>query len=101
VAKELVVTVSHELSEEEAVGRVKRLMSELKRQYGEQLSDLKEQWDGNRCLFSMKMVIFRLTGSISVGPSTAEVRTTLPLGAGPFEEQARSLIEDGLKQLLS
>jgi hypothetical protein len=40
------VTVPHQLGQAEALTRVQTMIGGLKRQYGDQISDLHEQWTG-------------------------------------------------------
>lgn len=101
MGKEFVVSVPHQLSKEEALNRIKSLVQQLKAQYGNQVSNVSEKWDDDRCDFSLKMKMFKLTGSILVDDSSAEIRGTMPTGTGRFEGKAKALIEEQAKKLLS
>lgn len=101
MGKQFVVSVPHQLSREEALDRIKSLVADLKSQYGNQVSDVSEKWTGNRCDFSLKMKMFKLSGTIEVDDSTAEIRGTMPTGTGRFEGKAKALIEQRAKSLLS
>lgn len=101
MGKQFVVSVPHELSQEEAVSRIKSLVNSLKRQYGDQVGDVSEQWHDNQCDFTVKMKMFRISGSILVDDSKAEIRGNMPPGTGRFEGKARALIERQAKTLLS
>lgn len=101
MAKQFVVSVPHQLSQQEALSRIKSLMADLKSQYGNQVSNVTEQWSGNSCDFSMKLKMFKLSGTILVDDSRAQIRGTMPPGTGRFEGKAKSLIEERAKKLLS
>lgn len=101
MGKEFVVSVPHQLSEDEALRRIKLLVADLKTRYGTQVSNVTEQWRDNRCEFSLKMKMFKIAGSILVQGSAVEIRGKMPPGTGRFEGRAKSLIEDGAKSLLA
>jgi hypothetical protein len=101
LGKQFVVSVPHELSQEEALSRIKSLVNSLKRQYGDQVGDVTERWHDNQCDFTVKMKMFRISGTILVDDSKAEIRGTMPPGTGRFEGRARALIERQATKLLS
>lgn len=83
------------------MSRIKGLLHDTRSMYGNQISDVSEQWNGSDCRFRLKIWMFPLSGTISVGPAQAEVRGRLPLGTGRYEARARSLIEQRVRELLS
>lgn len=101
MGKDFVVTVPHKLSKEDALRRIMTLVADLKAQYGNQVGNVIEEWNDNRCDFSMKMKMFKIAGSILVEESSVEIRGTMPPGTGRFEGKAKGLIEDGAKRLLA
>lgn len=101
MGKEFVVTVPHQLSQDEALSRIKSLVADLKSQYGNQVSNVTENWHDNACDFSMKLKMFKLSGSILVDDKSAQIRGSMPPGTGRFEGKAKSLIEERAKKLLS
>jgi hypothetical protein len=101
LGKQFVVSVPHQLSQEEALSRIKSLIDGLKRQYGSQVGAVTEKWHDNRCDFSLKLKMFKISGSILVDDSRAEIRGTMPPGTGRFEGKAKALIEEQARKLLS
>ena len=101
MGRQFVVSVPHSLGREEALSRIRSLVSDLKSQYGSQVSDVSEDWHDGKCDFSLKVKMFRLSGSIEVGDSSAEIRGSMPPGTGRFEGKAKALIEQRAKALLS
>lgn len=101
MAKDFRVVVPHELEQEEAIDRIKGLVAQLKKEYGDQVSQVEETWSGNRCEFSLKIRRFNLSGFIEVGDSSAEIRGTLPFAARLFEGPAKELIAKQARELLA
>ena len=101
MGRHFAVRVPHQLSREEALSRIKSLVNDLKGQYGDQVSNVTETWQGNKCDFSLRIKMFKLSGSMEVDDSHAEIRGTMPAGTGRFEGKAKSLIEERAKKLLS
>lgn len=101
MGRQFIVSVPHQLSQEEALRRIKSLVADLKSRYGNQVSNVSEDWTGNRCDFSLKMKMFKVSGTIEVDDSTAEIQGTMPPGTGRFEGRARAMIEQGARSLLS
>lgn len=95
------VSVPHNLGEGEAVKRVSGLITELKNQFGSQVSDVRESWDGNRGIFSFRAMGMSVDGELSVLPSKVEVEGNLPLAALPFKGTIESTIRNKLENLLS
>lgn len=101
MAKEFEVSVPHNLEQREAIDRIKGLVAELKREYGDQVSKIEETWTGHRCDFSLKIKRINLSGTIEVTDSSAEIKGRLPFGARLFEGQAKELIAKRARELLS
>ena len=101
MAKEFVVSVPHSLPQEEALARVKNLLQDLKKIYATQVSDVREEWKGSACIFSLKMFVFRIQGSIDVGSQAVEVRGKMPMGTGKYEDRVKELIANRAKGLLA
>ena len=101
MGRQFEVAVPHALSQEEALSRIKSLVNDLKDQYGDQVSNVTENWNGNKCDFSLKVKMFKLSGTIEVDDSTARIVGSMPPGTGRFEGKAKTLIEQRARELLS
>jgi hypothetical protein len=101
MSREFLVTVPHSLPQEEALSRVKRLLQDLRKIYATQVSDVREEWNGGNCTFSLKMFVFRIQGSIEVTSQAVEVRGRMPLGTAKYEDRVKTLIANRTKGLLA
>ncbi|HEU5433413.1 MAG TPA: polyhydroxyalkanoic acid system family protein [Thermomicrobiales bacterium] len=97
----LTVVVPHELTQDEALARVKGMVDRLRQRHGGQVTDLHEQWDGYVGTFSGKSRGMQLTGEIAVRPHDIEVSGQLPLLASAFKGQIEQRIRDGAAELLA
>ena len=97
----LSIDVPHHLSEEEALTRIQRLLEDLKRQYANYFTDLKESWSGNDGRFSVKAMGFNVAGSLSVEPSRVGITADLPLAATPFKGRIEQAIRQEAERLLA
>jgi hypothetical protein len=101
MSREFLVTVPHSLSEEEALRRVQGLLQDLRKIYATQISDVREEWNGGSCKFSLKMFVFRIQGSIDVTSRAVEVRGKMPIGTAKYEDRVKTLIANRAKGLLA
>ncbi len=99
--REFLVTVPHSLSQEEALGRVKNLLQDLRKIYATQISDVREEWNGGTCTFSLKMFVFRIQGSVDVTGQAVEIRGRMPLGTAKYEDRVKMLIANRARGLLA
>ena len=95
------LTIPHRLTQEEALERIHSLLGDLKKQHGDQITDLKEDWQGNRCAFSFKVMGFSTSGTLTVTPTRAELSGSIPIAALPFKGRIESEIRQRAEQLLS
>jgi hypothetical protein len=93
----LSVAVSHDLRREEAVDRLKAQFGHLRDRFGQDVSDLVEEWDGHVLRFGFTTYGIRIQGTLTSGDSQVSVAAQLPLMATPFkgaiERQIRSELE--------
>lgn len=101
MAKEFSLSVPHSLPQEQALARIKSLMVEARSNYGSELSEVVEQWDGYRCRFKMKMGVFPFSGIIDVGAAAVQIQAKMPIGTGRYEQRAKALIEQRVAILLN
>ena len=94
-------SVPHSLSQEAALLRIKELISKSRTEYGNQVSDVKEDWKGTTGTFSLTVRGYALAGTITVLPSTIEMEGEVPWALtfmkGTIEKTLKSRAEKLLK----
>jgi hypothetical protein len=95
------ITVPHNLSEAEALARIKNLLGDLKREHAGSFSDLKEEWRGNGGTFSVKAMGMGVSGDLNVQGDRVELAGNLPLAATPFKGRIEQLVRERMEQLLA
>lgn len=95
------IDIPHQLSQEEALGRIKNLLSETKKQHGEMVENLSEQWNGNTGHFSFTVKGFDIEGTLSVTPSVVALRSKVPFAVSLFKGTISKLVTDKAQELLS
>lgn len=95
------VTVPHQLGQAEALTRVQTMIGGLKRQYGDQITDLQEQWNGSNGDFSLKAMGFHVSGRLSVSETALDMEGDLPLMAAPFKGQIEQMVRQEAERLLA
>jgi hypothetical protein len=93
--------IPHNLSQEEAVARVQKLLSEVKNDFGDKVSHVAEEWNGPRGSFAFSAMGFSVSGTVTVNPSDVEISGTLPLAAAFFRRRIETVIEERAKTLLA
>ena len=94
------MVVPHNLGKEEALVRIKKLLGELKTQYGDQIQNLQESWSGDEGMFSFSAMGFSVSGKLVVGPSRVELTGNLPFAALPFKGRIERTIRERAVELL-
>ncbi len=97
----LKLTYPHQLGQEEAVARLKNLLSRVKDKYQAQVSDLHETWNGNTLNFSFSTYGFKVAGDVIVGPSEVQLDGQIPIAAMMFKGKIESAIRDQLAKELT
>ena len=95
------VCVQHHLTQGEAASRIRNLIGELKQKFGERIQNLQETWSGNGGTFSFETMGFKLSGTLSVGPSEVQIDGSLPFAALPFRGIVEEAILEKARDLLS
>lgn len=91
----------HSLGQEEALRRAKGLMSELKKEHAGQISDLKEDWSGNKGSFGFKAMGFGVSGTLEITTTEVRLKGKLPFAAIIFKGQIENTIRERAIKLLS
>ncbi len=95
------MTVPHGLAQDEAVKRVKNLLSDVKTQFADTIEDLHEAWDGHAGRFDFSAMGYPIAGSLTVNPSQVDISGDLPFAAMLFKAKIEATIKDRLGALLA
>jgi hypothetical protein len=90
------VTVPHQLPQDEALSRVQNAIAQAKVQHAGKVSILQENWTGYVGAFSVSVMGFTVSGSLTVNPSDVTLESSLPGPAvfvkGQIESTAREVV---------
>jgi len=95
------MVVPHRLSQDEALRRIKGLLGEVKTQFTDKISDLREEWRGNTGEFSFSAMGFSVSGTLAVNPSEVKLSANLPFAAMFFKGRIESTIRERAEALLA
>jgi hypothetical protein len=95
------MSIPHQLSQGDALQRIKQVLGEVKKEHGDKISNLTENWNGNTGEFSLTIMGFAISGKLAVNPSTVDIEAELPFAASLFKGKIKSLISDKASQLLA
>ena len=79
------VTVHHKLTEHEAMSRIKHLVTQLKHEHGDKVSNVNEEWHLRTGKFSFSFHGLALSGTVDLHPGTVEIHGKLPLAVSLFK----------------
>lgn len=91
---QLSLSIPHVLTQDEATQRLKDKFASARSEYESQVSDLREQWQGNTYSFGFKALGMAISGTIAVEHKCVKLAANLPLAASFF----KSAIEERIRQ---
>jgi hypothetical protein len=94
-------SVPHQLSREEALARIQKLLGELRSRYGAQITEIQEVWDGSHGRLSFKAIGFQLHSEIRVEAASVEFHVQFPLAGLPFKSTILTKINETATSLLA
>ena len=95
------VSVSHKLTQADALKRIQKAVTEAKKQNPEKVRELNESWEGYVGNFSGTAMGHSVAASVAVNPGEVTVDGKLPLLATPFKGTIEAAIQDMLTRLLA
>jgi predicted NBD/HSP70 family sugar kinase len=95
------VVVPHQLTTEEAKGRIQGMVSEAMAKYSTQVSDFSESWNGDQGKFSGRAMGFSVSGTVDVRPGEVAINGNLPLAASMFKGKIEEMIRERAGKLLA
>lgn len=96
----ITVSVPHQLTQAEALDRIKKLIARTTVQYGDKVTDLREDWDGGVGTFSGSGAGFSVAGSIAVSASDVAVELKVPMAAMLMKGKIEGLLRAQLSRVL-
>ena len=95
------VTVHHKLTEHEAMSRIKNLITKIKLDNENKMSNIEEEWHARSGKFSFTFQGISLSGSVILHPSIVEIHGKLPLALTLFRGKIKDVIKDKAHELLA
>src|SRR5271154_5867354 len=98
---DLMLSVIHRLSQEEALRRIRAAVAHAKVQYSDKINDLQDSWNGYIGAFDVSGMGQKASGTDAVNPSDVTVQITLSFAASLFKSKIESGIRDTLARILA
>lgn len=95
------VDIQHNLSQEEALKRIKNLLPDLQKRFENDISDVSETWTENVGTFSFKAKKFPVSGTLTVTEKEVQLRGEIPLLLVARKKQIEETIQQKGKELLA
>ncbi len=96
----LTINVPHSLGAEEATSRLKTFFEKIKERHQDKVSNLEEQWNGNRLDYAFSTYGFNIKGDLTVEPDEVKVVGSLPFAAMMFKGMIEQSVRDELVKVL-
>jgi hypothetical protein len=97
----LSLNIPHSQSQEEALSRIKQLLSRLQEEQKGTVTNVQENWDGPNGNFSFSAKGFNITGAIQVKDNEVHLESDLPFAVSLFKGQIASMITEKANTLLA
>lgn len=97
----MTIVIPHSLTQDEAMGRIKNLLAEVKNDYGNTVTDLQERWTEEGGEFSFRAMGLAVSGTLAVTPSEVQLKGSYPLAATPFKGKIEATIRSRAAALLA
>jgi len=94
------INIKFFIDKTEALGRIKKLIPELKEEYKGQISDITEKWNGDNADFGFKIMGFSINGIFNISDDNLNISAKLPFAALPFKGTIEKLIREKSNELL-
>ena len=95
------VTIHHKLTEHEAMSRIKHLVTKLKHDNKNKISDSHEEWHARSGKFHFVMQGFNLSGTVDLHPGTVEIHGRIPFALTLFRGKIREVIKEKANELFA
>jgi hypothetical protein len=95
------LSVPHSLGQAEAQGRVQKLITDTRAQFGGQLSDVHETWNANVCDLSWKSMGMGMSATVTVNEGDVAVDGSMPMAFMAFKGKMEGLVRGRLSDALA
>jgi hypothetical protein len=95
------ISIPNDLSQDEALKRIKNAVAQAKAQQSGKIEDLQENWNGSVGTFSGSAMGHAASGTITVNPSEIVLHLALPFAATFFKGKIEAGIREFAARLLS
>lgn len=94
------ISIPHQLSQDEALRRLKSSIADAKKQHGDKIDELRESWNGYSGTLDVAVMGQKLSVVLTVNPSDITVQSALPMMAMMFRGKIEAAIrQEGMKLL--
>lgn len=94
------IVVDHTLEKNDAKERIKNLLTNLKNEHGDKISNVEEKWNDSSADFGFKIMGMQVKGKLEIGEKNVKVNGNLPLAALPFKGLVERTIKEKAQELL-
>jgi hypothetical protein len=95
------MTIAHQLSQDEALMRIKAMLTKIKTANPDKINEVKEIWSGYSGEFSFMVQSFLFSGKITVEPNQVRLEAELPYIAMLFKPKIEETIRQEAEKLLT
>jgi hypothetical protein len=95
------INIPYTIPQQEALTRIKNLLTETRNEHAGIIKNLQENWDGNTGTFSFTAQGFDISGTLTVNPGIFNVDAQVPLALTMFKGAITKAITDKASQLLA
>ena len=99
--KSLKLIIPHSLPQDEALARIRHLITNLEHDQKDKISDIDEHWHNETCKFRFSALGYKVSGVLSVHRSTIELHAKVPFAVFLFRNKIKALISEKAEELLS
>ncbi|MGN6491265.1 MAG: polyhydroxyalkanoic acid system family protein [Agriterribacter sp.] len=96
----LSMNIPHQLPREQAMERIKKLFGQLKEEQAHNISNVKENWQGEKGNFGFTARGFDLQGKINVTDNSVDIDADLPFAVSLFKSKIKNIINEKATELL-
>ena len=92
--------IPHKLTQDEALKRIKQLLTDVKRDHGDMIENLQENWEDNKGSFSFSAKGYEISGELIVQPDSIDIHSKVPFALTLVKGMITSMISQKANELL-